>query len=263
MYNGILANASGYDGSQNGTMNPLLIVKLGSTFPGFAQSHGDFEDWIAQRTGLDGEQVAVTSPREAALPDPAPFSGIILTGSHSMVTDRQAWSEQTARWIPTVIEKRTPLLGICYGHQLIADALGGEVGPNPRGREFGTVEIAKRDAADSDPLFADLPGRFYAHVCHTQSVLQLPPGAIWLASSRLDPHHAYRVGETTWCVQFHPEFDATSTATYIDECADVLRAQGDDPCQLRATVTNTPWSESLLRRFVLFADHQRRVDQVP
>ena len=244
-------------------MDLLLIVKLGSTFPAFAQSHGDFEDWIAQRTGLDSGQIVVTDPRESALPDAKRFSAVILTGSHSMVTERQAWSEQTARWIPTVIAKRTPLLGICYGHQLIAHALGGEIGPNPRGREFGTVEIIKRDAADSDPLFADLPSPFSAHVCHTQSVLRLPRGAVWLASSRLDPHHAYRFGEITWCVQFHPEFDTTAAATYIDACADVLRAQGDDPHQLRASVTNTPWSESLLKRFLLFVGGQLRVDHVP
>jgi len=69
-------------------------------------------------------QVAVVNPQLAALPEPRLFSGVILTGSHSMVTDHEAWSEQTARWIPAVMEASIPLLGICYGHQVIGYALG-------------------------------------------------------------------------------------------------------------------------------------------
>jgi GMP synthase (glutamine-hydrolysing) len=239
--------------SMNVAKNPILLLKLGSTFPTLAREHGDFEHWIAQRLGGDSGQIVVADPRQATLPDPENFSAVILTGSHSMVTDREAWSEQTARWIPSVIQHNKPLLGICYGHQLIAHALGGEVGPNPRGREFGTVRITTRDAAASDPLFADLPAGFLAHACHTQSVLQLPPGAVGLASSRLDPHQAYRLGQTTWCIQFHPEFPETAMQTYLDECAVELRAQGQDPQQLRASVCPTPWSESLLKKFATLA----------
>jgi GMP synthase (glutamine-hydrolysing) len=243
-------------------MKPLLIVKLGSTFPAFAESRGDFEDWIARGLGLEPGQIEVTDPRTAPLPDAKQFSGVILTGSHSMVTDREAWSEQTARWIPTVIEKRTPVLGICYGHQLVAHALGGDVGPNPRGREFGTVEIVLHSAARTDRLFADLPARFCAHASHTQSVLRLPPGAAWLASSDRDPHHAYRLGETTWCVQFHPEFDVAAVRNYIGHCAEPLRAQGDDPDRLRDAAAETPWAESLLKRFAEIAGERRPVVQI-
>jgi GMP synthase (glutamine-hydrolysing) len=234
-------------------MKPILIVKLGSTLPSLAQSHGDFEDWIEARLCLRRRQVAVVDPQRAPLPEPRHFSGVILTGSHSMVTDHEPWSERTAGWIPTVMEAQTPLLGICYGHQLIAYALGGEVGPNPRGRESGTVEIMLRDEAHLDPLFAGLPATFRAHASHAQSVLRLPPGAEWLASSRHDPHHAYTVGPSTWCVQFHPEFDELAMRTYVDVCANELRFQGDAPAQLRASITATPHSEELLRRFAAIA----------
>jgi GMP synthase (glutamine-hydrolysing) len=234
--------------------NPILLLKLGSTFPTLARKHGDFEHWIAQRLGRGSGQIVVIDPRQTALPAPEHFSAVILTGSHSMVTDREAWSEQTARWIPSVIEHNKPLLGICYGHQLVAHALGGEVGPNPRGREFGTVRINKLDAAGSDPLFADLPAGFLAHACHTQSVLQLPPGAVGLASSCLDPHQAYRLGRTTWCLQFHPEFPETAMQMYLDECAVELRAAGQDSDQLRASVRPTPCSESLLKKFAALVE---------
>lgn len=234
-------------------MKPVLIAKLGSTLPSLAQSHGDFEDWIATRLRLLRGQVAVVDPHVAPLPEPRLFSGVILTGSHSMVTEHEAWSERTARWIPTVMDASTPLLGICYGHQLIACALGGEVGPNPRGREFGTVEIELREAARTDPLFAGLPATLRAHTSHTQSVLCLPPGATWLGSSRRDPHHAYRVGRTTWSVQFHPEFDVLTANAYINQYAEQLCVQGDDPAQLQKSTTETPQAEELLRRFAAIA----------
>ena len=234
-------------------MKPVLIVKLGSTFPDLARSHGDFEDWIARRLGPDIGQVTVHDPCMAELPDPARFSGVILTGSHAMVTEHRDWSQRTAAWIPAVIRSATPLLGICYGHQLVAHALGGSVGNNPCGRQFGTVSIDKHTLDESDPLFADLPECFAAHTCHTQSVRSLPPDAICLAASAMDAHQAYRIGDSTWGVQFHPEFDEIATTAYIDHCADVLRAQGDEPARLKAAVTKTPWSESLLKRFATIA----------
>lgn len=234
-------------------MKPILIVKLGSTLPSLAPSRGDFEDWIGTRLDVPRERVTVLDPKQDPLPEPWRFSGVILTGSHSMVTDHETWSERTAKWIPSVMEAQTPLLGICYGHQLIAYALGGDVGPNPRGREFGTAEIVLREAARNDVLFTGLPAKILAHTSHTQSVLRLPPGATWLASSRLDPHHAYAVGRTTWSVQFHPEFDVVTAKAYIAEVADLLRAQGDNPEHLQDSAAETPHAEDLLRRFATLA----------
>ncbi len=95
-----------------------------------APNSGEFGYAQLRRRG----SVEVIDPELAPLPEPRHFSGAILTGSHSMVTDHEPWSERTAAWIPAVMAAGTPLLGICYGHQLIAYALGGDVGPNPRPR---------------------------------------------------------------------------------------------------------------------------------
>src|SRR5690606_2484463 len=118
--------------------------------------------------------------------------GAVLTGSGAMVTDRLDWSEATAEWLRGAVAAGLPLLGICYGHQLLADALGGRVADHPDGREVGTIEVERLAAADGDALFDAAPARFRAHATHEQSVLELPPGAVALASSAHDANQAVR-----------------------------------------------------------------------
>ncbi len=93
------------------------------------------------------------------------------------------------------VQAGTPLLGICYGHQLLAHALGGRVDYNPAGRESGTVFIDLHPPAFEDPLFAAMPARFAAHATHLQTVLRPPEGATVLARSEQDGCHAFRWGE--------------------------------------------------------------------
>lgn len=235
-------------------MKDILILKLGSTLPELAQSQGDFEDWIRLRLKQQPEAVTVIDAlAELRLPDPRRFAGIILTGSHSMVTDREPWSERVAAWIPGVVSAETPLLAICYGHQLLAHAMGGEVGYNPRGPEYGTVPIHLHERARHDPLFTGLPATILVQTSHEQSVLRLPPGAVGLAASAHDPYHAFLAGRCAWGVQFHPEFDARTVRAYIGESADQLRRNGADPARLMEMAVDAPHCESILWRFAVFA----------
>ncbi len=235
-------------------MKQLLIAKLGSTFPALVQDHGDFEDWIRVRLGVPSRRVVVVDGRHEPLPAPTSFAGIVVTGSHAMVTEHEPWSETAAQWIARAVDEEVALLGICYGHQLLAYATGGEVGPNPNGREFGTVEITLHASAQADPLLDGIPAKVPAHVSHAQSVLRLPPGARCLASSDRDPCHAFVLGTNAWGVQFHPEFDEHVVRTYIRQCADLLRAEGESPERLLDTVRETPAATSLLSRFAQLSD---------
>lgn len=238
-------------------MKPILILKLGDTFARLAAEHGDFEHLIITRIADPSSAVVVIDPRREPLPEPRQFSGVVLTGSHSMVTERLAWSERTAAWIGDVVGAGVPLLGICYGHQLIAHALGGEVGPATVGKEFGTVEIRLRDAARGDLLFGELPLVFSAHTSHSQYVLRLPPDAVCLASSARDSNSAFRLGEQAWGVQFHPEYDLHTVRTYIGQCAADLTAEGHDPAALLRHTADTPHARALLTRFAAIAAGSR------
>ena len=170
-----------------------------------------------------------------------------------MVTDRHPWSERTAQWLRDAAHAGMPLFGICYGHQLIAHALGGEVGDNPNGREMGTVAIDLHPQAQDDPLFAGLPERFDAQATHLQSVLKPPPGATVLARNGHDGCHAFRWGDAAWGLQFHPEFSATHMRGYIRARHDALAREGRCGKRLSREVGAAPHPRSILRRFVRHA----------
>lgn len=230
--------------------HPLVIVKLGDTFEALRAQRGDFEHWIADGLGTQLLPLLVVDPRRGdTLPDADTVSGVVVTGSHAMVSHREPWSETTAAWLTQLVARNTPVLGICYGHQLLAHALGGEAGDHPQGAEVGTVTVTLGDAAATDPLLGGMPAQFPANVVHWQSALRLPEGAVLLAGNTHEPVQAFRVGESAWGVQFHPEFDGEAMRGYIDMLADGLRCEGADPVALRERVVSTDAAAGLLGRF--------------
>ncbi|MBW1685412.1 MAG: glutamine amidotransferase [Deltaproteobacteria bacterium] len=231
-------------------MRRVLVIKTGTTLPELRPRRGDYEDWIVERLGLPWERIELVVVYEGeTLPDPHEPAGVVVTGSSALVSAREPWSERAAAWLREVVATGTPLLGICYGHQLLAHALGGRVGRNPRGREIGTVALELHAAAREDPLLGGLPAQLKVQATHVESVLELPPGARLLASSATDPHQAFACGERAWGVQFHPEFDAEVVRTYLEVRREEIRGEGIDPESLERAVEESPHGTRLLRRF--------------
>ena len=231
-------------------MKRLYIIKAGTTFPATEQQFGDFDRWTETALErVDVETAIVDAEHSASLPTAEECAGVVITGSHSMVTDNLPWSVKLEGWIRSLLDSHTPVFGICYGHQLLARAAGGQVGYHPRGKEIGTVRISLLPDCATDPVFQSLPPSFLVHVTHLQTVLSLPEGATRLAANAYEPNHAFRVGECAWGVQFHPEYSADIMRSYIQEQKDELDAAGIDVLKILDTVGETPFAAQTLRNF--------------
>lgn len=237
---------------------PFLILETGRPVAPMRR-HGGFPHWIRVAAGLARDETEVLDVQDGAgLPsttacDAKTYAGVIVTGSGAMVTQRLDWSERCAAWLRDAAQAGLPVFGICYGHQLLAHALGGRVGDNPAGREMGTVAVKLHPAAAGDPLFAGLPPAFRAQATHLQSVLRAPEGACVLAASECDPCQAFRWGAQAWGVQFHPEFGATHMRGYVHARREALLAEGRNPAELSIKIGPTPHARRVLRRFVRHA----------
>jgi GMP synthase (glutamine-hydrolysing) len=203
-------------------MQTLLIVNVGPAPEKQLSKFGNFELWAKQAIGDTPLTITFHDGVHQPLPDRASLAGVIIMGSLSMVTEETDWMKRLAGELVELHRQKVPLLGICFGHQLLAWAFGGEAGFNPNGLEVGTVDITRTAESADDPLLSALPERFQAQTIHFQSALTLPDKAVVLAQSEQDKHHAFRLGHCTWGVQFHPEFSAEIMLDMLDNVAEHL-----------------------------------------
>jgi GMP synthase (glutamine-hydrolysing) len=136
------------------------------------------------------------------------YDGVVVGGSQTSVYDDRDWIHRTIGWVRQAHAADVPMLGICWGHQLLAQALGGRV------VEMGDRELGYRtiDRVGEDPLFDGLSREFVSFETHADRVAELPPGATTLARNDYGLQ-AFRSG-AAWGVQFHPEYDR-ETAEWV------------------------------------------------
>jgi GMP synthase (glutamine-hydrolysing) len=176
--------------------------------PEVAARHGDFDAWFLRALGGEGLECRVTEVTRQAPPDPEGAAGILVTGSLASAYADEPWIVRLAEWLRAASTLGVPVLGVCFGHQILARALGGRVRRHPEGREVGTPEVFLTPEGREDWLFRGVPERFPASLTHDDEVEALPPGAVRLAFNGHTAVQAFGFGEHCRGVQFHPEIDA-------------------------------------------------------
>ena len=236
----------------NASIVKLIVLRAGDAAAPVAARRGEFFGWIKREVGdlWKGAWHEHDVRKDEPLPGARDADGFIMTGSSSSVTERTPWMLRTEELIRNIADAGTPLFGICFGHQMVGQALGGRVAKNPRGREIGSVEVRVLRHEPRDPILEGIGDRFRVNGTHVDSVVELPPGARVLAETDLEPYAAFAIGDAIKCVQFHPEMDGDAMRGYLEARAHLVAAEGGDPEALLARVADAPDGASTLRSFV-------------
>jgi GMP synthase (glutamine-hydrolysing) len=237
------------------TPRRCLVVRCGDPEPTVAHAHGCFAMWFRAAI-CPTVAIEVVDPRTDTL-DASRLDGIgavVVSGSPHAVYEPHPWIPSAEALVREAVAGRDlPLLGVCFGHQLLAQALGGAVTRNPRGREMGTIEVELNEHGARDALFRAMPRRFAAQATHCDTVIRAPTGSAVLATSSKDGCQSFRVGERAWGVQFHPEITAPIMRGYVRARTAALQAEGHDPEAVHAGVRDEVDGGRVLANFLAVA----------
>jgi GMP synthase-like glutamine amidotransferase len=187
----------------------FAILKAGSAHRETREHSGDFDRMFLNLLAEPGQIWEVHDVEHGQFPsEPGAYDGFVITGSPASAYDDLPWLKRLFSLVQTIHAHDQPLLGVCFGHQVLAQALGGEVRANPQGWDIGVREIRMESSAAQFPGLNAVPTPLSLFELHQDAVLRLPPQAVLLASSSHTACEMFALGATTLGIQGHPEFEA-------------------------------------------------------
>jgi GMP synthase (glutamine-hydrolysing) len=217
---------------------------------------------IAQYAQLQVEQLRSVSPftspiNQALLED---IDGVIIGGSDTSVLDEFSWTPAIMALIRQIAAVKMPLFGSCWGHQMIARALGGEVVSDVARKEMGSIEVNLTVEGQQDPIFSQLPASFTAQSGHKDHVSRLPENIVPLAYSNLSPYQALRVKDLPiYGAQFHADLGAKELKERLSfyQYDYVDNSEYDQICaQLRESPEALTLFPRFIKQVILAGDNQ-------
>jgi len=239
------------------------IIETGRPPELLAKEHGDYPSMFERLVG--GAAPSFVFARYAALdgeiPDsPESCDGWIVTGSRFGVYDDMPWMRDLKAFLRRAVEEGSPVVGICFGHQILAEAFGARVVKSERG--WGVGPHRYETVATEDWMQPPLPA-FTLNAMHQDQVETLPEGARLLASSPFCPYAALAYGDSAISIQPHPEFDNAYEAALLElRRGEVIPEDRAGPALVAINgAAEAPDAPAVARWIVQFLSQPRRSGQ--
>lgn len=231
----------------------LLLVQARSK-PRMVQQE---QTCFVERCRVPRSHFRVLNVGQGDQPSPTSLDGVDAVliggaGQYSAAEDYD-WTDPLLALVRRAVDEGLPLFGSCWGHQIIARALGGRVVYDPDHSELGCGWVSLTEAGQNDPLFHRFPDRFKANMGHHDRVVALPPGAVELARND-QPNQAFRLEDApVYGTQFHSELDAERERerilVYLEHYRDALPDE-ETVERVLATLADTTAVDHLLYDFL-------------
>lgn len=195
--------------------------------------HVSFEGPGVFRQALEVRGYSVKTilvPSEGLPMDPGDF--LLIMGGPMSVNDPAPWIAEELQLVKTAMNKDIPVLGICFGSQLLAKALGGSVTPGPC-FEIGMVPVMVTTAGSVDPVFSQEPSMFQVFQWHGEGI-SLPSEIPSLMASANFSLQAFRARERCYGLLFHPEMEEAAIQALCRECPEDVQKGGILPETIHA-----------------------------
>lgn len=207
-----------------------------------------------------GQEWEVHDVEHGSFPaDPAAYDGFVITGSRYSAYDDLPWLNRLLTLVREIHGRGQALLGVCFGHQVLAQALGGEVLPSPLGWDVGVREVTLTPFGSRTAGLAQAPRPLRVLELHQDIVTRLPPGAVHLAASEHTSHEMFSLGPRTLGVQGHPEFDADVIRVALAKLQESRVLTEEQAARSKATLAHQADQDFLrqwLRGFLRARGHQ-------
>jgi GMP synthase-like glutamine amidotransferase len=186
---------------------------------------------------------------------PEAYDACFVSGSPHSAYEDIPWIHREHEWLQALAERGVPMLGICFGSQILGSALCGRDQVFRRTScEVGYIDLAVKPAAKADPVAGELGETVHMFVWHNDEVRAGHPDMVILADSPDCPNHIWKHRRyPAWGIQGHPEVSAEQARGWFETSRARLEADGADVAALQRAAVDVPEADTMLRRFIAVA----------
>lgn len=211
-------SASNSAESPRGSSSSLTfaILQTDSVVPEYQARHGDYPDMFVKLlgdTGIAAAQIDTFNVQQETYPEPTAYAGYLITGSKSSVYDNEVWIAELAEFVGSAMTAGRKVVGICFGHQLLAHFFGGHVGVASSGWAVG---VHQNSVLAQLPWMQPRTNNLSMLSSHKDQVQVLPKDAELIVSTEHCPIAGFVVGNIALGLQSHPEYSAAYAADLMN-----------------------------------------------